>query len=100
CTLGAVPNGSCALSLHDALPISPVQQWNAGVEWASRAPDARVLFVREVDALEDCLQRANARHVGVANRRTWALVSPAALPADCRVLPEPAAGEMEADPDE
>ena len=79
---------------------TPVQQWNAGVEWASRAPDARVLFVREVDALEDCLQRANARHVGVANRRTWALVSPAALPADCRVLPEPAAGEMEADPDE
>jgi len=78
---------------------TPVQQWNAGVAWASAAPDARVLLVREVDALDDCLQRAGARHVGVANRRTWALVSPAAIPAGCRVLPENGDAESRADDD-
>src|SRR5690606_406056 len=67
---------------------TPVAQWNAGVAWASAAPDARVLFVREVDPLADCLRRAGARQVGVANRRSWALVAPAAIPADCRVLAE------------
>jgi hypothetical protein len=75
---------------------TPVQQWNAGVAWASQEPGARVLFVREVDALADCLQRAGARHVGVANRRTWSLVRPDAVPADCRRLPESADSRKEA----
>ena len=69
---------------------TPVQQWNASVAWASREPGTRMLFVREVDALADCLQRAGARQVGVANRRTWSLVRPDAVPADCRRLPESA----------
>lgn len=65
---------------------TPVQQWNAGVAWALAVPDARMLLVREVDELEGCLRRTGARHMGVANRRTWSLVSPRALPVNCRLL--------------
>src|SRR3546814_7959089 len=65
---------------------TPVQQWNAAVAWAAAAPGARVLFVREAPELADCLQRTRAQSVGVANRRTWSLVWPDAVPVDCRRL--------------
>src|SRR3546814_4040848 len=61
---------------------TPVQQWNAAVAWAAAAPGARVLFVREVPELADCLQRTRVPSVGVANRRTWSLVWPGAVPVD------------------
>jgi 4-amino-4-deoxy-L-arabinose transferase-like glycosyltransferase len=77
---------------------TPVEQWNAAVAWASAAPGARRLFVRETPALADCLQRAQAQPVGVANRRSWLLVAAQDIPADCRVLPE-VAGAAEPDPD-
>jgi hypothetical protein len=78
---------------------TPVQQWNAAVAWASAAPGARRLFVREVPALADCLQRARAQPVGVANRRTWSLVSAPDIPADCSALPEAGGAATEPDPD-
>ncbi|HZW19424.1 MAG TPA: glycosyltransferase family 39 protein [Luteimonas sp.] len=67
---------------------TPVQQWNDAMAWALAAPDSRVLLVLEVDELEGCLRRAGARHVGVASRRAWSLVSPREVPVDCRSLPE------------
>ncbi|GAA3924169.1 phospholipid carrier-dependent glycosyltransferase [Luteimonas lutimaris] len=67
---------------------TPVQQWNDGMAWALAAPDSRVLLVLEVDELKGCLRRAGARHVGVASRRAWSLVSPREVTADCRSLPE------------
>lgn len=79
---------------------TPVQQWNAAVAWASQAPQARRLFVREVPELADCLQRARAQPVGTANRRTWRLVSTPDIPGDCRVLPETAGVAGEPDPDD
>jgi 4-amino-4-deoxy-L-arabinose transferase-like glycosyltransferase len=78
---------------------TPVQQWNAAVAWATAAPDTRRLFVREVPALADCLQRARAQPVGVANRRTWSLVSAPDIPADCRALPEAAGAATVPDPE-
>src|SRR3546814_3535145 len=75
---------------------TPVQQWNAAVAWAAAAPGARVLFVREVPELADCLQRTRVQSVGVANRRTWSLVWPGAVPVDCRRLPESVDPEREA----
>src|SRR3546814_11086395 len=59
---------------------------------------ARVLFVREVPELADCLQRTRVQSVGVANRRTWSLVWPGAVPVDCRRLPESEDPESEAAP--
>src|SRR3546814_18382644 len=59
---------------------------------------ARVLFVREVPELADCLQRTRVQSVGVANRRTWSLVWPGAVPVDCRRLPESVDPEREAAP--
>src|SRR3546814_13430410 len=76
---------------------TPVQQWNAAVAWAAAAPGARVLFVREVPELADCLQRTRVQSVGVANRRTWSLVWPGAVPVDCRRLPESVDPERRSD---
>src|SRR3546814_3889300 len=48
--------------------------------------------------LADCLQRTRVQSVGVANRRTWSLVWPGAVPVDCRRLPESVDPEREAAP--
>src|SRR3546814_18511374 len=55
-------------------------------------------MVREVPELADCLQRTRVQSVGVANRRTWSLVWPGAVPVDCRRLPESVDPEREAAP--
>src|SRR3546814_14066202 len=80
-------------------PYTPLfRSWNAAVAWAAAAPGARVLFVREAPELADCLQRTRAQSVGVANRRTWSLVWPDAVPVDCRRLPESVDPERETAP--
>jgi 4-amino-4-deoxy-L-arabinose transferase-like glycosyltransferase len=57
-------------------------QWRDGIAWMRAAPQRRWLFVLG-ESLPDCVQREQAVHVGVANRRDWWLVPAAAVPADC-----------------
>lgn len=59
----------------------PAQQLAAGQAWLAADPRARLLLVQRSDAL-DCVDfgpGADARPVGMANRREWWLLGPAAL---------------------
>ena len=51
----------------------PALQWRDALAWQRAAPASRWLLVEET-LLPDCVQRAQAQHVGVANRRGWWLL--------------------------
>jgi hypothetical protein len=57
-------------------------QWHRGAQWLREAPGRRWLFVLG-DSMQDCVDREQAVHVGIANRRDWWLVPAAALPPGC-----------------
>lgn len=53
--------------------VSPAIQWQRGLAWLRARPQDRTLFVLET-ALPACVDRARAKPVGTANRRSWWLV--------------------------
>jgi len=58
------------------------QQWQRGLAWLHEAPAGRVLMAQDA-TLPACVDRARARSLGAANRRSWWLVDEAAV-AGCR----------------
>ncbi|HTL14413.1 MAG TPA: glycosyltransferase family 39 protein [Thermomonas sp.] len=74
------------------------EQFARGLAWLRQAPAARWLLVQEA-ALPACVERAAARDMGNANRRTWWLLrAPAARACDGRIpAPAAAAGAPPAD---
>lgn len=61
------------------------RQWNEGLAWLREAPVARRLLIEDA-ALPDCVDRAQAQSLGVANRRRWWLLGGEATIA-CRTGP-------------
>ncbi|NUS38069.1 MAG: glycosyltransferase family 39 protein, partial [Lysobacter sp.] len=53
------------------------EQFARGIAWQAQAPQRRWLMVQDV-ALPDCVDRARAEPVGLANRRAWWLLPAAA----------------------
>jgi hypothetical protein len=57
-------------------------QLRAGIAWMAEAPASRRLFVLEA-ALDACVLRDRARHVGTANRRAWWVLDVSAIAPSC-----------------
>ncbi|MFN3311324.1 MAG: hypothetical protein ACK40R_06415, partial [Thermomonas sp.] len=52
----------------------PAAQFADGVRWQQAAPAARWLLVEQGDGLPACVDRAQARDMGLANGRRWWLL--------------------------
>ncbi|MEE9891451.1 MAG: glycosyltransferase family 39 protein [Stenotrophomonas geniculata] len=66
------------------------QQLQAAVRWQRLVPQHRWLLVNE-DAMQACIDRAQAEMAGISNRRRWWLVPADAVAGTCR----PSAAELE-----
>jgi len=66
------------------------EQLQAAVRWQRLVPQHRWLLVNE-DAMQACIDRAQAEMAGISNRRRWWLVPADAVAGTCR----PSAAELE-----
>jgi len=72
------------------------EQLAASIRWIEAAPERRWVFVLG-KAMDPCVDRAKAIHVGNANRREWWLFRADAVAPACRGGQVPVIGEEDAD---